>query len=517
MPRPVSYQRALIVPVLLAAALTACSPEKQNRGGERRTNAPGGVLLIVLDGVRPDYVTPELMPTLAALSRDGFVAENHVSAFPTLTRVNATSLVTGSYPARHGVIGNRLYLPSVRRDRGLDTSDAGVLMKADRSTGGRLITAPTLGGILRAHGAGLTVFSTGSAGSAFLQNHRIDGGIVTANLILPKPLETAVRATVGAEPKRSERLAWITDALIAHGIPTSEGNVLILWIGEPDHAAHRHGVGSPQTMEALRRSDDAIRRVLKALDESGQRDRVAIVVTSDHGSSTHLEAEPLRDRLVAAGLKKSSRSTDVVVAGSAIYVQAREPDRIRGIVEYLQRQPEVGAIFTAPRSRGDDTGVVEGTLSMALVQADHPTRAPDILISMAWSDAVNEHGYPGASYSASAGAGHGSASRFDIASLLVASGPGIRAGTSSRVPTSVVDIVPTILHLRGLAVPPEMDGRIIHEMLAEPNGSPAIAVESVPVEATSVRPWGTYTVSLERSRIGGHFYVHSASAGRSRD
>ena len=51
-------------------------------------------LLIVLDGLRPDYVTRELMPNLYALGQRGVVMNRHHAVYPTVTRVNASSIST---------------------------------------------------------------------------------------------------------------------------------------------------------------------------------------------------------------------------------------------------------------------------------------------------------------------------------------------------------------------------------------------------------------------------------------
>ena len=48
-------------------------------------------LVIVVDGLRPDYVTPEVMPRLSGLGRRGIVFTAHHSVFPTVTRVNAAT------------------------------------------------------------------------------------------------------------------------------------------------------------------------------------------------------------------------------------------------------------------------------------------------------------------------------------------------------------------------------------------------------------------------------------------
>jgi predicted AlkP superfamily phosphohydrolase/phosphomutase len=65
-------------------------------------------LVIVVDGLRPDNVTPEVMPRLYRLGRRGIVFGAHHSVFPTVTRVNASSFVTGTYPETHGLLGTTI-------------------------------------------------------------------------------------------------------------------------------------------------------------------------------------------------------------------------------------------------------------------------------------------------------------------------------------------------------------------------------------------------------------------------
>ena len=55
-------------------------------------------LVIVVDGLRPDYVTPDVMPRLVRLGQRGIVFTAHHSVFPTVTRVNASTFVTGTFP-----------------------------------------------------------------------------------------------------------------------------------------------------------------------------------------------------------------------------------------------------------------------------------------------------------------------------------------------------------------------------------------------------------------------------------
>ncbi|MGH9144534.1 MAG: alkaline phosphatase family protein, partial [Vicinamibacterales bacterium] len=140
-------------------------------------HAPHTQLVIVLDGLRPDYVTPDVMPRLFRLGQRGIVFRAHHSVFPTVTRVNGSSLVTGAYPESHGLMGNVLYSPKVDATRGLDTADRASLEAVERAEG-HLLTAPTLSEIFAPAGKTLLGVSSGSSGSAYLMNHTLaTGGI----------------------------------------------------------------------------------------------------------------------------------------------------------------------------------------------------------------------------------------------------------------------------------------------------------------------------------------------------
>ena len=72
------------------------------------TRAAHTQLVIVVDGLRPDDVKPALMPRLVQLGRRGSVCNAHPSVLPTVTRVNASSIATGTYPESHGLLANTI-------------------------------------------------------------------------------------------------------------------------------------------------------------------------------------------------------------------------------------------------------------------------------------------------------------------------------------------------------------------------------------------------------------------------
>src|SRR5687767_3554786 len=126
-----------------------------------QTPAPARQLLIVVDGLRPDYVTPEMMPNLSALGRRGVVFARHHSVYPTVTRVNASSISTGAYPEVHGILGNSVFFPRVDPNRFLDTGQRTNLERIQQDQDGVLLTAATLGETLRANGKKMLAVGSG--------------------------------------------------------------------------------------------------------------------------------------------------------------------------------------------------------------------------------------------------------------------------------------------------------------------------------------------------------------------
>ena len=74
------------------------------------------VLMISIDGMKPEYVTQAgakgiHVPYLRSLVRDGTYAEGVVGVWPTLTYPSHTTLMTGVWPAEHGIYNNLEFDP----------------------------------------------------------------------------------------------------------------------------------------------------------------------------------------------------------------------------------------------------------------------------------------------------------------------------------------------------------------------------------------------------------------------
>src|SRR4051812_31612099 len=290
-------------------------------------------LLLVVDGLRPDYVTQEIMPRLTGLGRRGVVFTAHHSVFPTVTRVNASSMSTGTYPEAHGLMGNTVYSEKTFPTRGLNTAQADELQSMERAEG-QLLTATTLGAILRQAGRKFAVFSAGSSGSAMLLNHPVyDGAVINPEFIDPPSLEPQVLAAVGVGPKETEpniaRNVWAVNAYLSLGLGSLKADVAAIWFGDPDATAHQTGVGSEMTVVALKAVDAEIGRIEDTLRARGLLETTNIIVASDHGFSTHTGT--LRLGPAVAGFSKASPDggRDIVVAEGAVNIRGPlDPARV---------------------------------------------------------------------------------------------------------------------------------------------------------------------------------------------
>jgi predicted AlkP superfamily pyrophosphatase or phosphodiesterase len=499
-------RRLVLVSVLLALAAARCASTPARRH-----------LLIVVDGLRPDYVTGDVMPNLTALSKRGVVFTRHHSVYPTVTRVNAASISTGAYPETHGLMGNAVFFPRVNPAKFLDTANRLDLLKVAESEG-RLLTASTLGESLRAAGRTMLVVSSGSGGSALLNNHTLSGGaILHYEYTLPATLGEDMKAlgpppAKGASPGALDRYA--VDALLNVGLPRVRPTVTVLWLSDLDSTAHEHGIGAPETIAVLRHVDGEIKRIEDGLRAQGLFDSYDIWVTSDHGFSTHTGAADLKSLVQPFTGTLPDGSPRVVTGGGAIYVRDGDAAAVSGIVTALQHTAGVGAIFTRGSQPGSLDGAVPGTLSFRAVRWDHD-RAAQILFSPDWTDAANTSGIRGTAASNET-AGHGSSSPWDVHNTLIAAGPDLKRGATIDLPTANVDFAPTFLALLNLPRAASMQGRPLEEAFVD-----AQPAELGPVRTdthTARAPDGTYTVTATFSivRAGGreYRYFDSAKVGR---
>lgn len=505
----------------LAASLAAAVAHAQPRADLH--------LVIVLDGLRPDSITERETPNLHRLRREGVDFANSHAVFPTVTRVNASSIGTGAYPDRHGIMGNTIYIPSVDRDKAFNNDNAALLMKIE----GPILTAPGLASILQGAGKRFAVVSSGSTGSALLLapespkgvglvvNSYIKAGEIAAwpESASAKVLERFGRPPVkgGATANYDPQVAHTIAVLGDYVLPEVKPHVAITWLAEPDHIQHAHGPGSPEAMASIRHDDEQVGRLLAKLEALGLRSRTNVIVLSDHGFAQTTARVNVGQELKDAGLA----GEDVVLASSgqamALHVKGRDPARVAAIAGWLVKQRWCGVVFTAAASAGAVEGRVPGTFALEYANLGGHERSPDIVFTFPWSSARNTHGMQGTETNIVASgatgpanvatANHGGIGPWTVRNTMIAWGPDFKRGVTVRTPAGNVDVAPTILHLLGLEGPARaMQGRVLREALVEGPDEEQVPMTVTTREVAS----GDYRAVLQASEVDGKRYVDKA-------
>lgn len=109
-----SQRAAVFLPALLVLLLTGCSDEPaktvKTAEAEKKPFRPP-ILLVTLDTTRADALTPEVAPNFTKLVKRGIYFEQAYSTAPSTLTAHA-SMMTGLYPAGHGIHENGRFLES---------------------------------------------------------------------------------------------------------------------------------------------------------------------------------------------------------------------------------------------------------------------------------------------------------------------------------------------------------------------------------------------------------------------
>jgi predicted AlkP superfamily pyrophosphatase or phosphodiesterase len=279
-------------------------------------------IMVVLDGLRRDFVTEATTPRLAAFMRQAEYFPAFRSAFPSATRVVSATFATGCFAARHTLQGNAVALLEAGQLVPYDVGRPDFLLHKKTVTG-QALAVPTLAERLAPHG-GAIVFNNVSPGAA--RAHDPDGfGHVYHRAFCTAPglraVDDPLHVTLDAAGDRA-----MTDRFISEVIQRRRPAFGLLWCGEPDHIQHNVPLGSPEHLAVLREADSHAGMVIDAVaPERDNGDDILLIVASDHGHETVSGVIDVEADLIAAGLKYSPDSTDVVAMANGtatlIYLQ----------------------------------------------------------------------------------------------------------------------------------------------------------------------------------------------------
>ena len=482
----------------------------------REITAMTPVIIVVFDGLQPAQVTPELMPNLSHMASDGVSCSNHHAVFPTVTRANVASIVTGHLPGAHGLTANTLMIPEFDPHRAFGALEPSLTEVAARHP---VLLQPTLGDILHRHGLEYIAVGAGTSGNAYLQNPNAEaegGATIHPDFALPKGLHRQIVERFGQWPDSrgpsAPKMARVVDVTTKYVLRERQPAVAMMWLSEPDVSQHAHGVGSSVALEAIREADSQFGRLLDWLEQEGKASDTDVIVASDHGYSTITEVIDVEAQLRAAGFPPGSEPGGVTVApngGAVLFYTADDtPGTSERMAVWLMRQPWCGSLLASGAA-----AEIEGTLPANLAGLDGP-RAPTLAMSFAWNSAVNASGYAGHAYSTSLGPGqgqHGSMSPHETRNVMFARGPSFKQSALVESPTGNVDIAPTVLHLLGLPGGDTMAGRVLTEALR--GGPSKLEWRTETHTAERETPTGRFSQAIQVSRVGNTVYLDHGSGG----
>jgi predicted AlkP superfamily pyrophosphatase or phosphodiesterase len=192
------------------------------------------VIILSIDGLRPDAILLAPMPNLLTLMQSGATAVGAQTVFPSITLVAHASMLGGVCPSKHGVFWNE-YEPERGYAQGTDLFDL-------------------------AHAAGVqTIMYVGK------EKFR--------HITAPSSLDTFIYIN------NSDSV--LMGSLIAN-FPQDFG-VLFIHLLATDIAGHESNWMSPYQLSVIREADAALGMLLEELDARNLRDETLIIVTADHG------------------------------------------------------------------------------------------------------------------------------------------------------------------------------------------------------------------------------------------
>jgi predicted AlkP superfamily pyrophosphatase or phosphodiesterase len=218
-------------------------------------NQPSPLILISLDGFRWDYcdLFPAESPTLRQLRREGVSTRALIPAFPSNTFPNHYTIVTGLYPAHHGIVNNDFF-----------DAESGRFFHAFQPASAR---EPQW---WRGEPIWVTAIRQGrkAASSFWVGSETAIGG---TRPTFWKPYDYSVPF----EQRLDELLGWLR-------LPAAQRPAVVtFYLEETNSAGHRFGPASPEVVAAIKLCDQRVAAILAGVRQAGLKPNLMVV--SDHG------------------------------------------------------------------------------------------------------------------------------------------------------------------------------------------------------------------------------------------
>jgi predicted AlkP superfamily pyrophosphatase or phosphodiesterase len=446
----------VLLPLVLACLLA---------GSLHAANKDHHVVLVTIDGfparLWQDASLP--IPTLRKLAAEGASAGAMTVSNPSITWPCHTTLITGVTAQKHGVLFNGLL---VRQGPGKPPK---LEPWVDKS---KLVFVPTLYDV--AHAAGLTtaesdwvaVTRPGTINWSFAEVPNLNGPVerdmIAAGIITAQDL-------AGMQPGGSRnKTVWRDDLWTKAAIfmfKQHKPNLLMYHTLNTDATHHRYGPGTDPSYTALAFADRLLGDLVRAVDESGLRQKTTFIITTDHGFKKVVNFSYPNVVLKKAGLVRTAGPSVTqcdayaMTQGGIAFVYILDPARKTELL------PQLKALFAAAEGVERVIDAREAHTMGLPMPAENQGMGELILypkngysfMATAAGDVVSG---PAINYGGSHGYFNGD---DELDGIFVASGAGIKPGVKlDRVRN--LDVAPTIARLLDISLPPP-DGRVLEEIL----------------------------------------------------
>ncbi|MCM3443121.1 alkaline phosphatase family protein [Metabacillus halosaccharovorans] len=252
------------------------------------SNVKKPILFISIDGLANYYLKdPHFhMPNLQSLIEKGVVAESMKSIFPTATWAIHTSLVTGCYPKKHGVLGNWVYDRKLRQvgEHFGDvtwTKEESVFKKTiyDLAQENNWTTASICWPKTREA-------STIDYNIPEYYKQELFDQYCTKDLweeLKAVGLPVDKYGSWSKDHARGHMQDWLTTEIAIHLIRNHQPDLLMMHYLLPDSYQHDYGTRSKEVYWSLQFLDEQLGKLFNELKTKGSWDQTNIFVVSDHG------------------------------------------------------------------------------------------------------------------------------------------------------------------------------------------------------------------------------------------
>lgn len=417
------------------------------------------LVVISVDGLRPDYVTAAdahgaKVPHLRKFLREGTYAQGVTGVIPTVTYPSHTTLVTGVWPAKHGILANQTFDPLQKNREGWYwyAEDIRVPTLWDAAAASGRTTASiqwpvTVGAKINWNIPEL--WRAGTAEDAKLLRVVSTPGLLAEGKAAIGEYRGGIDATPESDEVRGKYAVWILD--------NKHPGLLTVHLIALDHIEHEAQAFSPKAMAVLERLDAVIGKIWEAAERVAPG-RAFVTVVSDHGFVNYgqqLNLFPAFEKAKLFSLDDKGKISD----------WRAMPWETGGSAAIVLKDPKNGLTVATVRSL------------LAKLAAD-PANGIDRVLD--GDELHSKGGYPNASFfvglkpgwrtgtsltgpvvtSVKAGGTHGGLPDLpDLRAAFFLVGPGVPAGKNLGL-IDMRDIAPTLAKEAGLSLP-TADGKAL--------------------------------------------------------